>query len=134
LDVCVKGEGLPLENPRYQGSKIFPGPKRDDTNLNTQQRGQKTCRDHIQWIGITTGSGMGPPTHLKNFKPELSPSKGSAETKSRAETEGKAIQRLPHIRIPLICTQKSIDNTVGGKTSLLTGTWNGCLLRVSASA
>jgi hypothetical protein len=42
---------------------------------------------------------MGPPTHLKYFNPELFLSKGNAETKSGAKTEGKAIQRLPHLGI-----------------------------------
>jgi hypothetical protein len=38
-------------------------------------------------------------THLKNINPELLLSKGNAWTKRRAETEGKAIQRLPHLGI-----------------------------------
>jgi hypothetical protein len=37
---------------------------------------------------------MGPPTHLKNIKVGLLLSKGDAGTKSRAETEGKAMKRL----------------------------------------
>jgi hypothetical protein len=42
---------------------------------------------------------MGPPTHLKNINPEFLLSKGNAGTKSGTETEGKAIQRLPHLGI-----------------------------------
>jgi hypothetical protein len=38
---------------------------------------------------------MGPPTHLININPEFLLSKGNAETESGAETDGKAIQRLP---------------------------------------
>jgi hypothetical protein len=38
---------------------------------------------------------MGPPTHLKIFNPELFLSKGNLGTKSGADTEGKAIQKLP---------------------------------------
>jgi hypothetical protein len=40
-----------------------------------------------------------PPTHLQNVNPELLLSKGNTETKSGAKTEGKAIQRLPHLGI-----------------------------------
>jgi hypothetical protein len=38
-------------------------------------------------------------THLKNINPKLLLSKGNAGTKSGAETEEKATQRLPHLRI-----------------------------------
>jgi hypothetical protein len=48
---------------------------------------------------MAPGWGLGPPTHLKNFNPELLQSKENTGTKSRAETEGKAIQRLPHLGI-----------------------------------
>jgi hypothetical protein len=43
--------------------------------------------------------GMGLPTHLKNINLELLLSKGNEGTKSGAETEGKAIQRLPLLGI-----------------------------------
>jgi hypothetical protein len=36
-------------------------------------------------------------THLKNINPEFLLSKGNTGTKSGAETEGKAIQGLPHL-------------------------------------
>jgi len=40
--------------------------------------------------------GMGPPTHLKNFNPELFLSKGNVETETmEAETKGKTIWRSP---------------------------------------
>jgi hypothetical protein len=42
---------------------------------------------------------MGPPTYLKNINPELFLSRGNAGTKNGAESEGKAIQRLPHLGI-----------------------------------
>jgi hypothetical protein len=42
---------------------------------------------------------MKPPTHLKNINIEFLLSKGNAGTKSAAETEGKAIQRLSHLGI-----------------------------------
>jgi hypothetical protein len=45
---------------------------------------------------------MGPFTHLKNTNPELFLSKGNAGTKSGAETEGKSMQRLPHLGTYLI--------------------------------
>jgi hypothetical protein len=38
----------PLKSPRCQGSERFPGPNRDDINRNTQQRGDRTWRDHFQ--------------------------------------------------------------------------------------
>ena len=43
--------------------------------------------------------GMEPHTHLYIFNPELLLSNGNAGAKSGAETEGKAIQRLPHLGI-----------------------------------
>jgi hypothetical protein len=42
---------------------------------------------------------MEPFTHLKNINPECLLSKGNAGIKNGAETEGKAIQRLPHLEI-----------------------------------
>jgi hypothetical protein len=55
-----------------------------------------------------------------------------AGTKSRAETEGKAIQRLPgdpsHLQTP------NVDSIVDGKKCLLTGARYGCFLRGSARA
>jgi hypothetical protein len=41
--------------------------------------------------------------HLQNFYPELLLSKGNTETKNEIETEGKAIQRLPHLGIHPTC-------------------------------
>jgi len=46
---------------------------------------------------------MWPPTHLKNINPEFLLSKGNAGTKNGAETEGKNIETLPHLRIHPIC-------------------------------
>jgi hypothetical protein len=46
---------------------------------------------------------MGPPTHLKNINPEFLLAKVNAVTKSGAETEGKAIQRLLHLWLHTIC-------------------------------
>jgi len=50
---------------------------------------------------------MGTPTHLKNINPEFLLSKGNAGTKSGAETEGKVIQRLPHLGIHPICRHQT---------------------------
>ena len=44
---------------------------------------------------MAPGWGMGSVTHLQIFNLELLLSKGNTGTKSGAETEGKAIQRLP---------------------------------------
>jgi hypothetical protein len=41
--------------------------------------------------------GIGSPTHLTNFNPELLLYKGYSVTKSGTETEEKAIQRLPYL-------------------------------------
>jgi hypothetical protein len=59
--------------------------------------------------------GMGPSTHLQNFNPELLLSKGNTGTKSGAETEGKAIQRLPKLQTP------NSDTIADAKKCLLTG-------------
>jgi hypothetical protein len=53
------------------------------------------------------GCGMGPPTHLTKFNPELLLSKGDTGTKSEAESEGKVIQRLFHLGIHPICSQQT---------------------------
>jgi hypothetical protein len=45
---------------------------------------------------------MGPPTHFKNMNPEFLRSKGNAETEIVAETEGKTMQSLSHLRIHLL--------------------------------
>jgi hypothetical protein len=50
---------------------------------------------------------MGPPTYLKNIIPELLLSKGNTETKSEAESKGKAIQRLSYLEIHPICSQQT---------------------------
>jgi hypothetical protein len=42
---------------------------------------------------------MGPPNYLQNFNPELIKSKENTGTKIGAETEGKAIQKLPNLGI-----------------------------------
>jgi hypothetical protein len=44
---------------------------------------------------------------ISNFNPELFLSEGNAETKSGTETEGKAIQRLPHLGIHPICRHQT---------------------------
>ena len=84
-------------------SKRSPGCIGEDISQNTQQRGDRTCRDHIQWIGMAPSCGIWPPTHLNNISQELLLSKGIAETKSGAEIEEKTIQRLPHLGIHPIC-------------------------------
>jgi hypothetical protein len=63
---------------------------------------------------------MGPPTHLKNINPEFFLSKGNEGTKSGAETEGKAIQRLPHLGIHPICKHQT--QTLMPRKCLLTDT------------
>ena len=52
---------------------------------------------------MVPGGAMGSPTLLKNISTELFLYKGNAETKSEAETEGKVIQKLPHLGIHPIC-------------------------------
>jgi hypothetical protein len=76
---------------------------------------------------------MGPPRNLKNINPELLLSKGSTGTKSGIETEGKAIQRLPHLGIHPICSHQT-QTLLYAKKCLLTGAWYGCPLRGSTRA
>jgi len=60
---------------------------------------------------------------------------GDTETKFGAQTEGKAIQRLPHLGIQPIYTQPpNPDNIADTKKCKLTGARYGCLLRGSAKA
>jgi hypothetical protein len=62
-------------------------------------------------------------------------SKGKTRRKHGSETEGKAIQRLPHIGIYPICGYPpSPTHTIAdAKKYLLTGAWYGCSLRGSTS-
>jgi hypothetical protein len=61
--------------------------------------GDRTCRKHIQYLGMARSCGMTPPSHLKNINPEFLLPKLNAGKKNRAETERKVIQRLPHLCI-----------------------------------
>ena len=80
---------------------------------------------------MTPYSGMGPSILLKNINPELLLSKENAGTKSRAEIEGKAIQRLTHLGIYPICRHYP-DTIANANNHLLIGTWYSCPLRGSA--
>jgi hypothetical protein len=46
--------GVAPRKSQSQESKSFLGPNRDDINLNTQQRGERTFRSHLQQIGMHT--------------------------------------------------------------------------------
>jgi hypothetical protein len=50
---------------------------------------------------------MWPLSHSKNINTKLFLSKGNAGTVSRTETEGKAIQRWPHLEIHPICRHQT---------------------------
>ena len=78
-------------------------------------------KDNIQSIGMPPGWRMGPPTYLKNINPELFPSKGDAGTKSGAETEGKDIQRLPHLGNPYHLQTPNPNAIINAKKLLVTG-------------
>jgi hypothetical protein len=77
---------------------------------------------------------MGPSTHLKNINAELLQSKRNAGTMSGAETEGKAIQRLPPPRDPSVLQTPNPDNIADAKKYLLIEAWHSCPLRGSARA
>ena len=53
-------------------------------------------------MAIPTG-GTGAPINLNSFNPESFLFKGNAETKSGSESEGKVIQRWPHLEIHTTC-------------------------------
>ena len=97
----------PLKSPRCQESKRLPGHNRDDISWNTQQRGKRNYRDHMEKLGTAPGWEMGSPTLLKSINPEFLLSKGNTGTKCTAEIEGKAIQRLPHLGIHPICSYQT---------------------------
>jgi len=67
----------------------------------------RSCKDCIQQIGTAPDQGMGTPIHLKVFTPTMFLSKGRTGTKNRAETEGRAIQGLPHLRIHHVCRHQT---------------------------
>jgi len=57
------------------------------------------------------------------------------ETKFGAETEGMAIQSLPHLELQSLYIQPpKLDNIDEAKKCMLTGAWYSCLLRGSARA
>jgi len=74
---------------------------------------------------------MGLPTNLKNINPEYLLSKGKSGTKSRAETQSKAIQGLPPPRDPSNLLTPNSDTIAVAKKSLLTETQYTCPLRGS---
>jgi hypothetical protein len=65
---------------------------------------------------------MVPPNHLKNFNPKLILFKGNTGTRIGAETEGKAIQRVPHVRIHPICRHQT-KTLADAKKHLLSLVW-----------
>jgi hypothetical protein len=56
------------------------------------------------------------------------------ETKCGAETDGKAIQRLPHLGNPSHIQSPSPDTIVDAKKYMLTGAGYSCLLKGFARA
>jgi len=61
--------------------------------------------------------------------------RGDIETKCGAETEGKAIQRLPHLGIqPIYIQPPNLNSIAYAKKYKLTGAWYSCLLRGFARA
>ena len=56
---------------------------------------------------MAPGWGMASSTHLQNFNPEFLLSQGDTGTMNRAETEGKSIQRLPHLGIHPTCRHQT---------------------------
>jgi hypothetical protein len=71
----------------------------DEISLNAKQRGGRNYKDHIQKSGKALCWGMGLPTHLPLLNQEGFLTKGNTERKYGAETEGKFIQREPHLGI-----------------------------------
>ena len=59
---------------------------------------------------------------------------GFTETKCRAETDGKAIQKLPPMGIHPIYSHQIQTLFLDANKCLLTGAWYSCLLRSSTSA
>jgi hypothetical protein len=65
---------------------------------------------------------MGTLTHLKSINPEMFLSKENTGTKKNGTvTEGKAIQRLPHLGIHPIYRYQTQTLIADGKKHLLTG-------------
>jgi hypothetical protein len=91
--------GVATRKPQMPGSKSLLWLYGDDISWTTPQRGGgKTRQDRIQRLGMAPQLRNG-----QNFSPELLLSKGNPGTKNGAETEGKAIQRLPHLGIHPTC-------------------------------
>ena len=71
--------------------------------LNKRERAVETISRGYEW----PVEGWPHPHPFSKFSPEFLLSKGNAGKKSRAETEGKAIQRLSDLGIHSICSQQS---------------------------
>jgi hypothetical protein len=105
----------------------------------TKQRGQRrgrTCRDHIQWIGVYTGWGMEPPIHLKKKHKKIQNS--SFQRKSRGKEWSKVWRKGHPETIPprnASHLQTSNPDTFAvAKKSLLSRAKYSCRLRGSAGA
>jgi hypothetical protein len=118
---------LKVQHARKASSSQYPTGM--DINWNTQQKGERTCREHIQTLGTDPGWGMGSQNHFKHTNQELLLSKGNAKTKTGARMEEKVIQRLPHLGIHLICRHQTQTHML---KHLLTGAWCICPLWGSA--
>ena len=92
------------------------------------QNTQDTFRDHMQ-LKKEEDQSVGASVLLTRGSKLLTGA--NTETKCRAETEGKSIQRLCHMGIHHIYCHKKTDTIVYANKCLLTGAWHSCHLRGS---
>ena len=97
--------GVGLGSPRLQESERLPGPSGDSFSLNTLQRGDRTCRDHLQWIG--KDPSWGPLMHLKIFNSEMFLSSRKTGTKQWNRDWRKGYPETSHLGIHPICRHQT---------------------------
>ena len=110
MEICSSkqwGMGEPLEIPRCQdvrGSQDTMGM----TLAKIHNSKEIEPEDHLQYKDMVLIEGWGHPFISKIFNPELFLCIGNAGTKiNGVKTEGKAIQRPPHLETHSICKHQT---------------------------
>ena len=94
--------------------------------------GNLTIKEHT-WYAFTDKWILAQKLRILHRRGNKIPMGGVTETKFGTETEGRSIERLPHLGIHPINNHQT-QTMADANKSLLTGAWYSCLPRGSASA